>query len=77
MGKSLDIDGLARLVDEIGLTVNEKNRISNKLQVAKILQAQVDQRLEDFLKIVQASDPSALTNTISEESVFFVCRALT
>ena len=67
---------MARLVDEIGLAVNKKNRMSNNLLVAKILQVQVDQRLEYFLKIVQASDPSALTNTISEELVFFVCRAL-
>ena len=38
---------------------------------------QVDRRLEDFLKIVQASDLSALSNTISEELVFFVRRVLT
>ena len=68
---------MARLVDEIGLAVNKKNRMSNNLQVAKILQVQVDQRLEYFLKIVQASDPSALTNTISEKFIFFVCRVLT
>ena len=67
---------MARLVDEIGLAVNKKNRMSNNFLVAKILRVQVDQRLEYFLKIVQASDPSALTNTISEELVFFVCRVL-
>ena len=68
---------MARLVDEIGLAVNKKNRMSNNLLVDKFLQVQVDQRLEYFLKIVQASDPSALTNTISEELIFFVSRVLT
>ena len=39
----------------------------SNLLVAKILQGQVDQRLENFLSIVQTSGLSALSKTISEE----------
>ena len=44
--------------------------------VGKILQGQVDQRLEDILKIIQASDLLALSNTISEEMISFIRRLL-
>ena len=40
------------------------------------MEGRVDQRVEDFLKIVQASDLHALSNTISEELVGFVRRML-
>ena len=39
----------------------------SNLLVDKILQGQVDQRLENFLRIVQASDLLELSRTISEE----------
>jgi len=38
----------------------------SNLLLNKILQVQVAQRLEDFLKIVQDSDPSTLSNAVSE-----------
>ncbi|MDA0735382.1 MAG: hypothetical protein O2909_12660 [Chloroflexi bacterium] len=73
---SLDTDGLSRLIVEIDAALGEKNRMLSNLLVDKILQGQVDQSLEDFLKIVQASDLSALSNTITEELASFIRRVL-
>ena len=44
--------------------------------VDRIVLGRVDQRLEDFLKIIQASDLSALSNTLDEEMVGFIRRIL-
>jgi len=49
----------------------------SNLLVGKISRGQVGRRLEDFLKIVHASELSALSNAISEELIFFVPRVLT
>ena len=75
--ESLDTDGLDRLLAEIDAALGEKNRMLSNLLVDKILHGQVDRRPEDFLKIVQISNFSALSNTISEKLVFFVRRVLT
>jgi hypothetical protein len=75
--ESLDTDGLARLVAEIYAALGEKNRMLSNLLVGKISRGQVGRRLEDFLKIVHASELSALSNAISEELIFFVPRVLT
>lgn len=76
LGQSVDTSALTRLMAEIDAALGEKNRTLSNLLVDKIMQGQVDQRLEDFLKIVQASDLSALSNTISEELVSFIRRVL-
>ncbi|MCH8744265.1 MAG: hypothetical protein IIB31_01305 [Chloroflexi bacterium] len=73
---SLNAQGLARCIDLIDGTLGERNRALSNLLVDKILHGQVDQRMEDFLKIVQASDLSALSNTISEEMISFLRRLL-
>ena len=74
--QSLPTQALARLLSTIDATLGEMNRTLSNLMVERILHGQVDQRLEDFLKIVQASDLSALSNTISEELVTFIRRML-
>ena len=43
--------------------------------VDRILQGETDEQFDEFLKIVQASDLSALSNTLSAELVTFI-RAL-
>ena len=77
MEQSLCTGGLARLVSEIDAALGEKNRMLSNLLVGKISRGQVGRRLEDFLKIVHASELSALSNAISEELIFFVPRVLT
>lgn len=74
--QSLPTEALARLLSAIDGALGEKNRRLSNLVVEKILHGRVDQRVEDFLKIVLASDLHALSNTISEELVGFVRRML-
>lgn len=74
--QTLPIEALARLVSTIDGALGEKNRRLSNQVVEKILHGRVDQRVEDFLKIVLASDLRALSNTISEELVAFVRRML-
>ena len=44
--------------------------------VERILHGQADGRLDDFLKIVQASDLSALATTLNQEMLDFIRRLL-
>ena len=53
----------------------QNRRLSHAL-VERILHDQVDQRLENFLKIVQASDLSGLSNTLDNELTLFIRQLL-
>jgi hypothetical protein len=67
---------LARLGATIAsLLASKHRRLSNAL-VERVLQGKADQRLEDLLKIVQASNLSALSNTLNTELVAFIRRVL-
>ena len=59
-----DVDQFLRDLDR---ALGEQNRRLSLVLVSRIIHGQVDQRLEDFLKIVQASDLSALSNTLTDE----------
>ena len=74
--QSLMAAQLARLVATIDVDLGAKNRQLSNLLVEGIIQGQVDERLEDFLKIVQASDLSALSNTLTPDLVAFIRRML-
>ncbi len=74
--QELPTERLARLLSAIDGELGDKNRRLSNLVVEKILRGRGDQRVEDFLKIVLASDLHALSNTISEELVGFVRRML-
>jgi hypothetical protein len=76
LDQTLPVETLAGVLAIIDARLGEKNRQLSNLLVEKILHGQLDQRLEDFLKIVQASDLSALSNTISAELVGFIRRIL-
>lgn len=76
LDQTLPVETLAGVLATIDARLGEKNRRLSNLLVEKILQGQMNQRLEDFLKIVQASDLSALSNTISAELVNFIRRML-
>jgi hypothetical protein len=58
------------------LDLGAKNRRLSSLLVERILQGHTDERLDAFLKIVQASDLSALSNTLTPELVAFIRRML-
>ena len=68
----LPVDQLARLMAALDMDLGAKNRQLSTLLVERILQGKQDERLDDLLKIVQASDLSALSNTITAELVGFI-----
>ena len=73
---SLRTTALNYLLRDIDAVLGDKHRQPSNLLVEKILHGQVDRQLEDFLKTVQASDLSALSNTINPELVTFIRRLL-
>ena len=74
--QSLPTAQLARLLVAIDVDLGAKNRRLSSLLVERILQGYTDERLDDFLKIVQASDLSALSDTLTPEVVAFIQRML-
>lgn len=68
----LPVDQLARLMAALEMDLGAKNRQLSSFLVERILQGKQDERLDDLLKIVQASDLSALSNTITAELVGFI-----
>ena len=62
----------ASLVAEVEAALGEQNQRLSRLLVRDIMQGRADQRLDDLLKIVQASDLSALVNTLDEEMAEFI-----
>ena len=67
---------LARLVSAINGVLEDKNRrLSNPL-VELVLEGNNDQRLGDFMTIVQTSDLSALSNTLNEDLLAFIRQLL-
>ena len=73
---SLPEEQLARLQWSIDADLRAKTRLLSSLLLERILQGQRYERLDDFLKVVQASDLSALSNTLNPEMVGFVRRML-
>jgi hypothetical protein len=67
---------LARLLTTIDSHLGKKNGRLSRVMVERLLRGQVDVRLDDFLKIVQASDLSALSNTLTPELLTFVRQML-
>ena len=76
LAQSLPAARLTGLLASIDVELGAKSRELSSLMVERIIQGQADQRLDDFLKIVQASDLSALSNTITVELVAFIRRML-
>ncbi|MBM3941540.1 MAG: hypothetical protein FJ316_01165 [SAR202 cluster bacterium] len=70
--QSLPVHDLERWGSAIAVALESKNRALSNLLTQQILNGQADHRLDNFLKIVQASDLSALSNTISPEMVAFI-----
>jgi hypothetical protein len=67
---------LARLLPAIDGALEAKNGRLSIMLVERVLHGQADGRLDDFLKIVQASDLSALATTLNQELLDFIRRLL-
>jgi hypothetical protein len=67
---------LARLLTIIDINLGRKNGRLSSLMVGRLLRGQEDARMDDFLKIVQASDLSALSNTLTPELLTFLRQML-
>jgi hypothetical protein len=74
---SLPKEELTRVLSAIDGVLGEKNRRLSSLLVERILHGESDERMVEFLNIVQASDLSALSDTLSEELLDFIRRLLT
>lgn len=76
LDQRLPVQELARLGAAIAALLGDKNRRLSNLLVERVLQGKAGQRLDDFLKILQASDLSTLSNTLSDELVAFLRQVL-
>ena len=73
---SLPIAELGRLLPAIDMALGAKNGHLSDLLVVRILHGQADGRMDDFLKIVQASDLSALATTLNQDLLGFIRQLL-
>lgn len=73
---SLPIAELGRLLPAIDMALGAKNGHLSDLLVVRILHGQADVRMDDFLKIVQASDLSALATTLNQDLLGFIRQLL-
>ena len=67
---------MGRLLTIIDINLGRKNGRLSSLMVGRLLRGQEDARMDDFLKIVQASDLSALSNTLTPELLTFLRQML-
>lgn len=74
--QSLPLGELSRISSAIEANLAGQNRQLSNLLVGKIMQEAHDPQLDDLLKIVQASDLSALSNTLTPDMVGFIRRLL-
>ena len=66
----------SRFDRDLRRALGEQNRRLSRALVDRILDDRVDQKLENFLKIVQASDLAALSNTLDYELALFIGQLL-
>ena len=76
LGELLPSVELRSFFEDLDRALAEQNRRLSRRLVDRIVLGKVDQRLEDFLKIIQASDLSALSNTLDKEMAGFIRRIL-
>ena len=76
LGETPPTQDLELFLAELDRALGEQNRRLSRVLVDRILHEGTDQRMENFLKIVQASDLSALSNTLNDELAAFIRRLL-
>ena len=74
--QTLPVDELRRIGSAIDSALAIQNEKLSNLLVGKIMQNAGDPRLDDFIRIVQTSDLSALSNTLNQDMVDFIRRLL-
>jgi hypothetical protein len=72
LGERLPAGEADSLVAEVESALGQQNLRLSRVLVRDIMEGRADQRLDDLLKIVRASDLSALANTLDEEMVEFI-----
>jgi len=72
----LSLEDLQRTIRGIEFDLEAQCRRLSNLLVERIIRQSQDQRLDDLLKIIQASDLTALSNTLSPELVGFIGQML-
>jgi len=68
----LPVDELARLTPTIEAALADKTRALSGQLVGRVLRGGTDSRLEEFLKMVLASELTALSNTLDPELLAFI-----
>ena len=76
LGETPPAQELELFLRDLDHALGEQNRRLSLVLVERILHDRVDQRLENFLKIVQASDLAALSNTITDDLAQFIRQLL-
>ncbi len=76
LNQVLSLEDLQRTIRAIDFDLDAQTRQLSNLLVERIMRGERDQRLEDLLKIIQASDLTALCNTLSPELVGFIGQIL-
>jgi hypothetical protein len=72
----LAVQELARSITGIDAALGEKNRLLGESLVGKIMEDADCPRLDDLLNIVQASDLSAVSDTLNDDLLAFIRRVL-
>ena len=73
---NLPIAQLARTAPVIDAALSQKTRALSVQLVDKVIDGRYDPRMDEFLKIVQASELSALANTLDTELLSFIRQVL-
>ena len=76
LNQVLPLDELQRTIGAIEFDLRGQTRRLSNLLVERIMRGERDERLDDLLKIIQASDLSALCNTLSPELIGFIGQIL-
>ena len=72
LGQGLPSAETKQLLGHLDDALGDKTRHLSRLLARRILGGKVDQRLENFLKIVRSSDLAALSNTLDADLVRFI-----
>jgi hypothetical protein len=67
---------LARLTPQVDMALGGKTRELSRRLVEKALAGRADERWQEFLQIVQASELSSLANTLDNDLVTFIKQVL-
>ena len=74
LGETPPIEELELFAVEVDRALGEQNRRLSRILVGRIIHDRTDKRLENFLKVVQASDLSALSNILDDELAVYIRR---